>query len=102
MMRIKKNDVVVVISGKDKGKSGSVIDILPKKGKVKVKGVAVATHFVKARRQGETSSIKKEEDFIDASKVMPVCPKTKKPTRVNVMIENETKVRISNVSKEIL
>jgi large subunit ribosomal protein L24 len=102
MMRIKKNDVVVVISGKDKGKSGSVIDILPKKGKVKVKGVAVATHFVKARRQGETSCIKKEEDFIDSSNVMPVCPKTKKPTRVNVMTENETKVRISNVSKEIL
>lgn len=103
MIRIKKNDTVVILSGKDKGKQGAVIDILPKKGKVKVRGVAMVTRHVKARREGEASMIKKEEGFIDASKVMPVCPKTGKPTRVNYIVSSEgTKVRVSNASKEQL
>ncbi len=78
MMRVKKNDLVVVLSGKDKGKQGTVIEILPKKGKVKVQGVAVVTRHYKPRRKGEVASIKKVESFIALSKVMPVCPTTKK------------------------
>lgn len=101
MERIKKNDTVVILTGKDKGKRGSVIDILPKKGKVKVKGIAIATHHVKARRQGETSMIKKEEAFIDISNVMPIDPKTDKPSRVNIATsEDGSRARIGNVSKE--
>lgn len=68
-MKIKKNDTVVVISGSDKGKQGSVIDILPKKGKVKVQGVAMVSRHTKARRQGEKSMIKKQERYIDISNV---------------------------------
>lgn len=68
-MAIKKNDVVLVIAGSDKGKRGSVIEISPKKGKIKVEGVAVATHHYKARKQGENSTIKKAERFIDISNV---------------------------------
>src|SRR5438105_3837680 len=101
MERIKKQDTVMVIAGKDKGKQGTVIDILPKEGKVKVKGIALATHHVKARRQGETSMIKKEEAFIDISNVMPIDPKTSKPSRVNFTVTEEgTKTRVSNASKE--
>jgi large subunit ribosomal protein L24 len=101
MERIKKNDTVVVLTGKDKGKRGSVIDILPKKGKVKIKGVAIVTRHVKARRQGEVSMIKKEESFIDISNVMPIDPKTDKPSRVNfARSEDGSKARIGNVSKE--
>ncbi len=70
--RIKKGDMVYVLTGKDKGKKGAVIAILPKKGKVMVKDVAVVTRHVKARKQGETPGIKKEERFIDISNVMPV------------------------------
>lgn len=102
MMRIKKNDTVMVITGKDKGKRGAVIAILPKKGKVKVKGVAIVTRHVKARRRGETATIKREESFIALAKVMPVCPKAGKPTRVNASVsEGGVKVRISTVSKEV-
>lgn len=72
METIKKNDTVRVITGKDKGKEGSVIAILPKKGKVMVKGVAIVTRHAKARKQGETSSIKKRESYIDISNVMLV------------------------------
>jgi len=68
-MHIKKNDTVVVLTGKDKGKQGSVIEVLPKEGKVKVRGIAIVTRHVKARRQGEASAIKKEESYIDASNV---------------------------------
>lgn len=103
MIRIRKNDTVVILSGKDKGKQGTVIDILPKKGKVKVRGVAIVTRHVKAKRQGETSMIKKEESFIDVCKVMPLCAKTGKPSRVNFVVSPEgTKMRVANVSKEQL
>jgi large subunit ribosomal protein L24 len=82
--RIKKKDSVVVISGRDKGKRGSVIDILPKKDKVVVEGVAIVTKHVKARRAGEQAGIKREESLIDLCKVMPVCTSCNKPCRVNV------------------
>ncbi|MFA6066188.1 MAG: 50S ribosomal protein L24 [Candidatus Babeliaceae bacterium] len=72
MAHVKKNDMVVVLTGKDKGKKGTIIDILLKKGKVMVKGVAIATRHVKARKQGEASVIKKEESYIDISNVMLV------------------------------
>lgn len=99
--RIKKNDTVVVLSGKDRGKTGSVIDILPKKEKVMVKDVGVVTRHVKARRQGEASAIKKEEQFIDLCKVMPVCTSCKKPCRVNMtVLNNGSKVRTCNKCKQ--
>lgn len=67
---IKKNDLVYVLTGKDKGKKGTVISVLPRKGLVKIKGVALVTRHYKARRQGETSGIKKVERYIDVSNVM--------------------------------
>jgi len=103
MERIKKNDTVVILTGKDKGKRGAVIAILPKKGKVKVKGVAIVTKHSKARRQGETPSIKKLESYIDISNVMPVCAKEGKPCRVNYVVSDKgAKTRVSNISKEAL
>lgn len=70
-MEIKKNDTVVVIAGDDKGKTGPIIDILRKEGKVKVKvqNVAIATRHAKARRRGEKPGIKKQERWIDVSNV---------------------------------
>lgn len=69
MAHIKKNDLVYVLTGKDKGKTGVVLEVLPREGKVLVQGVAVMTHHVKARKQGEVSSIKKQESYIDISNV---------------------------------
>lgn len=103
MARIKKNDLVHVISGKNKGKRGEVIEVLPEKGKVKVKGIAIQTRHLKPRQKGGTGSIKAEESFIDLSNVMPVCSVTGKPCRVNTKIfEDGTKRRVSNRSGEIL
>lgn len=81
-MNIRKNDKVVVLSGRDKGKQGEVLRAMPKEGKVVVQGVSVATKHQKARKQGEESSIIKIETPIYACKVMVVCPKCSKPTRV--------------------
>jgi len=94
MMRVKKNDTVMVLTGKDKNKTGTVIDLLPKEGKVKVSGVAIVTKHVKARRQGEIAGIKKSESFIDSSNVMPLCRSCKKPCRVKIaVLENGDKAR---------
>ena len=81
-MNVKKNDTVVVLSGKDKGKQGKVLSVNPQAGKVVVEGVSVATRHQKPRRQGEEGGIVKKETPIYASKVMTVCPKcSKAPTR---------------------
>jgi len=85
-MRIKKNDTVLVMTGKDKGKRGAVLEVEPKKGRILVKGIALATRHYKARRTGETSSIKRQEAFINASNVMPVCPSCDKPARVRMKV----------------
>ena len=82
LQRIKKDDLVYVLSGKDKGVTGSVISVDLTKGRVLVKGVNIVTRHVKPKRQGEKGSILKEEKFISVSNVMPVCPETKKPCRV--------------------
>jgi len=82
MMRVKKQDKVLVISGKDKGKVGEIIEILPKKDKLKVKGVAIATCHVKPRKAGATGGIVKKESYINLSKVMPICGSCNKATRV--------------------
>ena len=92
-MNIKTNDTVVVLSGKDKGKQGKVLTADPKGLKVIVEGVNVAKRHQKARKQGEESGIIKKETPIYVSKVMLVCPKCGKPTRVGHTIADGKKTR---------
>ena len=93
-MFIKKNDKVVVISGKDKGKEGKVLSASPKAGKVIVEGVNVASKHMKPKKQGEQGGIIKMETPIYACKVMVVCPKCGKPTRVAHKLDGDKKVRV--------
>ena len=93
-MNVKKNDTVVVLSGKDKGKQGKVLSVNPEAGKVVVEGVNVATRHQKPRRQGEEGGIVKKETPIYACKVMTVCPKCNKATRVAHKIVDGKKVRV--------
>lgn len=103
MMRIKKNDKVMVISGKDKGKVSDVIAILPKSGKIMIKDVAVMTRHIKPRKQGEKAGIRKSESYISLCKVMPVCPACKKPCRVGVATLNDgKKARVCGQCKEVM
>ena len=93
-MNIKKDDKVIVLSGKDKGKQGEVLVAEPKAGKVIVKGVNVATKHQKPQKQGQEGGIIKVETPIYASKVMLVCPKCGKATRVAHKITDGKKVRV--------
>ena len=93
-MRIKKGDTVKVLSGNDKGKTGEVLEVIPKVNKVIVKGVNVRKKHVKARKQGDESGIISVECSIPSSKVNVVCPKCGKATKVGYSMEKDQKVRI--------
>ena len=93
-MNIKKDDKVIVLSGKDKGKQGEVLVADPKAGKVIVKVINVATKHQKPQKQGQEGGIIKVETPIYASKVQLVCPKCGKGTRVAHKITDGKKVRV--------
>ncbi|MCD8005238.1 MAG: 50S ribosomal protein L24, partial [Oscillospiraceae bacterium] len=80
-MSIRKDDTVIVLSGKDKGKKGKVISVLPKQGKVVVERVNMVVRHTKPRRQGEEGGILQKEAPLYACKVQRVCPKCDQPTR---------------------
>ena len=92
---IKKDDLVVVLSGKDKGKQGKVLSVIPSESKVVVEGVNVATKHKKATSQTEQGGIVKKEAPIYACKVQRVCPKCNKPTRsAHKLLADGKKVRV--------
>ena len=93
-LHVKKDDTVIVISGKDKGKQGKVVEVSLKEGKVIVEGINIVSKHTKARRQGENSQIVKTESAMYASKVQLVCPKCDKGVRTNVKIVDGKKVRV--------
>ncbi|MCQ4769984.1 50S ribosomal protein L24 [Intestinimonas massiliensis] len=94
-MSIRKDDTVIVLSGKDKGKKGKVLTVMPKDGKVIVEKVNVVSRHQKPRKQGEEGGIIKREAPIYACKVMRVCPKCDKPTRpAHKTLADGKKVRV--------
>ena len=94
-MHIKRDDTVKVIAGVDKNKTGKVLEVLPSEGKVIVEGVGMVTKHTKPRKQGEVGGLVKKEAAIDASKVMHICSKCNKPTRIGrKVLEDGKKVRI--------
>ena len=93
-MSIRKDDTVIVLSGKDKGKKGKVLEVMPKEGKVVVEKINMVSRHQKPRKQGDEGGIIQKEIPLYASKVMTVCPKCNKPTRVAHKIEGGKKVRV--------
>ena len=93
-LHIKTGDNVQIMSGKDKGKQGKVLEVSPKEKKVIVEGRNLVTKHVKPRRQGEQGGLVKAEAPIYACKVMPVCPKCNKPTRPAHKLLADKKVRV--------
>ncbi len=93
-MNIKRDDKVIVLSGKDKGKQGKVLSADPKAMKVVVEGVNVATKHQKPQKQGQDGGIIKVETPIYACKVQLVCPKCGAGRRVGHKIVDGKKVRV--------
>lgn len=94
-MRIKKGDTVVVIAGKDKGKKGKVLSVFPKKERLIVENINMATKHVRPTRQIQQGGIVHQEAPIHISNVMLLCKKCNKPTRIGMkMLDDGTKVRV--------
>ena len=93
-MRIKKGDTVLVLSGNDKDKKGEVLEVMPKTGKIIVKGVNIRKKHVKPRKQGDEGGIIPVECSIFSAKVNVVCPKCNKPTKIGYEMDKDKKVRV--------
>lgn len=93
-MKIKKGDTVQVLSGNDKGKTGEVLEVMPKQQRVIVKGVNIRKRHIKPKKQGEEGGIIPVECSIHSSKVNVVCPKCNKPTRIGIVKEGKEKSRV--------
>lgn len=105
-MNIRRDDTVIVLSGKDKGKQGKILRVDLDGSKVVVEGVNIVKRHQKPRKQGEDGGIIKKESPIYSCKVMRVCPKCQKPTRAaykfTVKDGKTNKVRVcKNCSAEI-
>jgi large subunit ribosomal protein L24 len=81
-MNIKKGDEVKILAGKDKGKTGKVLQVLPKEGRLSVEGVNLHTRFSRPKKQGEKGQKMEFASAMPMGKVMLVCPNCGKPTRV--------------------
>ncbi|HIV79815.1 MAG TPA: 50S ribosomal protein L24 [Candidatus Avanaerovorax faecigallinarum] len=93
-MRIKKDDTVIVITGKDKGRTGKVLRAIPEKNRVVVEGVNVQTKHQKQTRTAQ-AEIRHIEGPIDASNVMYYDTKAKAPVKIGYKVEGDKKVRIN-------
>ena len=100
--KIKKGDSVVVRSGKDKGRTGTVLQVLPKDGKVLVQGVNVATRHRKPSQLNPQGGIDRREAPMHLSKVSLADPKDGKPTRVRFETKDGKKVRVAVKSGETI
>ncbi len=100
--KIKKGDTVVVLSGKDKGKTGEVTRSLPKDGKVIVQGVNVSTRHKKPSQTNPQGGLEKVEAPMHVSKVALADPKTGKATRVRFETRDGKKVRVAVKSGEVI
>ena len=100
---VKKGDHVMVIAGDDKGVTGEVLKVDAEKGKVLVQNVNVVYKHLRPSRQNPQGGRIQKEMPIDISNVLPVDPKTSKPTRVGFRTESDgSKVRVAKKSGEVL
>ena len=93
-LHVKTGDMVIVVSGDDKGKTGKVVEVSPKEGKVIVSGVNLVKKHVRPRPPQENGGILEVEGAMYASKVQLYCEKCKKPTRAAHKIDGDKKVRV--------
>lgn len=99
---IKKDDLVIVIKGENKGKKGKVLKVLRDKNRVIVEGVNIVKRHQKARKQGEKSGIIEKEAPVSISNVMLVCPKCNTPTKVSHIRSDNKNLRVCKNCREMI
>ncbi|MEG1181849.1 MAG: 50S ribosomal protein L24, partial [Oscillospiraceae bacterium] len=90
-LHVKTGDNVMIITGRDRGNKGKVLEVSPDERKVIVEGQNIVTKHVKPRKQGQAGGLVKAEAPLYACKVMPICPKCGKPTRVGHSVDKDGK-----------
>ncbi len=93
-MKVKKDDQVLIISGKDRGRKGKVIKAFPKQGKIIVDKMNIKKKHLRPKKQGEKGQVVEIPAPIDVSNVKIVCSKCGKATRVGYKVEKERKYRV--------
>lgn len=102
-LRLRKNDMVQVISGEASGKTGKIIRVIPEKNKAYVEGLNLVKRHTKPNPKNQQGGIVEKEAPINLSNLMLLCPKTGKPTRTGVsVLENGKRVRFSKKAKELI
>jgi len=102
-LHVKKDDTIVVITGKDKGKKGRIIAAYPRENRVLVEGINMVKKHAKPTQQNPQGGILDQEAPIHVSNVMLIDPKSGKPTRVGYkVLENGEKVRVAKKSGEVI
>lgn len=89
MARIKKGDQVVVLSGKDRGKSGKVLAVYPERAQALVEKINMVKHFERKSQQQPTGGVIAREHAMALGKLAPMCPKCQKPARVRVSVSGD-------------
>ncbi len=98
-MKVKKGDNVLIITGKDKGRTAKILTSLPKQRMILVEGMNLKSKHVKPKRQGEKGQVVKVPMPLQASNVKFLCPKCSKPSRLGYKIEGDKKFRICKKCK---
>jgi large subunit ribosomal protein L24 len=93
-MKIKKGDKVQIVSGKDRGKSGTVLHVFPERDRISIEGINVYKKRVRPKRQGQKGETVSVARPLAASNVMLVCPSCGKPTRIGAKVEGGRKSRV--------
>jgi len=93
-MKIRKDDIVLIISGKDKGRKGKVIEALPKEARVIIENINLRKKHIKPRKSGEKGQIVELPGPLNVSNVKIVCPRCSKAARVGYKLEGKKKFRI--------
>lgn len=102
-VHVKSGDKVMVLSGKDKGKQGKVLSVFPKDSKVIVEGVNIIKRHTKPSRDNQQGGIIEKEAALNSAKVMLVCPRCNKPTRIaKKFLQDGVKVRQCKQCNEVI
>ena len=99
-MKVKKGDTVLIISGKDKGKKGKIIQALPKENRISVEGINLRKKHQRPRKQGEKGQVVLLPALMSVSNAKLICPKCGKASRIGYTFANKKKVRICKKCKE--
>ncbi len=101
-MKIKKGDLVLIITGKDKGKKGKILESFPLEKKIIVENINIKKKTVKAKKAGQKGQIVELPVAFNASNVKLICPKCSKAVRVGYLLKEKDKKRICRKCKQIL